>query len=272
MNMISYTGLRQRDSYNEILNYIQTGQPKIKFTNRYATVLFNTPQYSSLLELDGMNEQEEQIKRARVAQSVGETQLTQYFNLAGAQHTPHPFGPAAQSVAGSAYSDPGAFTPPGHSPIPSSHGAPNENPSDYASVYGSDLDEFIDEQENNIQHQQAQSSSIAQSSLDVQPMVPSYLLPTPPPITRWYSGPIAMPAYDNPPANSHPSSETPTHLLPSSGYNPKPKVKGWNANPRIDTSTPTPIETSTPIEEEKPLLSAIPTSVKYSPKTGAIID
>ena len=52
-----------------------------------------------------MNEQEEQLKRARVAQSVGETQLTQYFNLANTQHTPH------QSVAGSVFSAPGAYTP-----------------------------------------------------------------------------------------------------------------------------------------------------------------
>ena len=59
--MINYTGLRKRDSYNEIINYIQTGQPKIKYPNRTATFLLNTPQYSSLLELDGMNEQEHEL-------------------------------------------------------------------------------------------------------------------------------------------------------------------------------------------------------------------
>ena len=57
--MINYTGLRKRDSYNEIINYIQTGQQQIKYPNRDAIFLLNTPQDSSLLELDGMNEQEE---------------------------------------------------------------------------------------------------------------------------------------------------------------------------------------------------------------------
>ena len=59
--MINYTGLRKRDSYNEIINYIQTDQPTVKYPNRKASCLLNTPQYSSLLELDGMDDQEEAL-------------------------------------------------------------------------------------------------------------------------------------------------------------------------------------------------------------------
>ena len=76
--MINYTGLRKRDSYNEIINYLQTDQPKIKYPNRNATFLLNTSQHSSLLELDGLNEQEEQLKKASIIQAAGATQLTQY--------------------------------------------------------------------------------------------------------------------------------------------------------------------------------------------------
>ena len=148
--MTNYTGLRKRDSYNEIINYLQTDQPKIKYPNRNASFLFNTPQYSSLLELDGLNEQDEQIKKAQVAHAIGTTPLTQYFNLADIQNGPssehslHPLGPSAQSVAPSGHSDPGAFSIPGSTPHSSSHGAPHENPSDYASVYGSDVNDHID--------------------------------------------------------------------------------------------------------------------------------
>ena len=35
--MLNYTGLRKRDSYNEIISYLQTDQPKIKYPNINAT-------------------------------------------------------------------------------------------------------------------------------------------------------------------------------------------------------------------------------------------
>ena len=77
--MINYTGLRKRDSYNEIINHIQTDQPTVKYPNRKASFLLNTPQYSSLLELDGMDEQEEALKKARIIEAVGATQLQQHL-------------------------------------------------------------------------------------------------------------------------------------------------------------------------------------------------
>ena len=57
--MINLKGLRKRESYNEIVHYIQHGQPKLKYPNRNATFSLNTHEYSSLLELDGLNEREE---------------------------------------------------------------------------------------------------------------------------------------------------------------------------------------------------------------------
>ena len=134
-----------------------------------------------------MNEQEEQLKKAKIIQAVGPTQLTQYFNLADASNSPHHLSSqsaaqseagsihsssheaaaqsAAQSAAGSIYSDPGAFSIPGSS----SHGAPNTNPSEYGSAFGSDLNDYLDTHNINIQQQQAQMPSIAHAALDIQP-------------------------------------------------------------------------------------------------------
>ena len=39
----------------------------------------NTPQYSSLMELDDLDDQEEQIQKAKVFQSLAPTQLTQHI-------------------------------------------------------------------------------------------------------------------------------------------------------------------------------------------------
>ena len=68
--MLNFAGLRKRDSYNEIVNYIETDQTKMKYPNRSATFLLNTPQYSSLLENDGLDEQEEQIKKSKIKSTL----------------------------------------------------------------------------------------------------------------------------------------------------------------------------------------------------------
>ena len=68
--------MRKKD---EILNYIQTDQPTVKYLNRNATFLMNTPQYSSLFELDGLDEQEETLKKTRIVEAVGATQLQHHL-------------------------------------------------------------------------------------------------------------------------------------------------------------------------------------------------
>ena len=77
--MLNFEGWRKRESYNEIVHYIQAEQPKLKYPNRRASFLLNTHQFSSLLEQDGMDEQEEEIKKAQVVQSLGPTLLTQHI-------------------------------------------------------------------------------------------------------------------------------------------------------------------------------------------------
>ena len=77
--MINLKGLRKRESYNEIVHYIQHEQPKLKYPNRNGSFLMNTHQYSSLLELDGLDDQDEEIKKAQVIQSIGATRLTQHI-------------------------------------------------------------------------------------------------------------------------------------------------------------------------------------------------
>jgi len=104
--MLNFEGLRKRQSYNEIVHYIQAEQPKLKYPNRRASFLVNSPQYSSLLELDGMDEQEEEIKKAHVVQSLGPTLLAQHVEKASVgsgpgesvfnmgKHGPEPAPPA----------------------------------------------------------------------------------------------------------------------------------------------------------------------------------
>ena len=64
--MLNFSGLRKKASYDEILNYIQTDKTKAKYPNRAATFLIKTQQYLSLLENSGLDEQEEEIKKAKI--------------------------------------------------------------------------------------------------------------------------------------------------------------------------------------------------------------
>ena len=68
--MLNFAGLRKRDSYDEIVNYIETDQTKMNYPNRSATFFLNTPQYSSLLENDGLDEHEEQIKKSKIKSTL----------------------------------------------------------------------------------------------------------------------------------------------------------------------------------------------------------
>ena len=65
--MVHLSGLRKRASYDELINYINTDKTKLRYPNRKATFLANSPQLSSLLELDDMDEQDKEIKKAKVA-------------------------------------------------------------------------------------------------------------------------------------------------------------------------------------------------------------
>ena len=47
---LNYEGLRKRESYDEIIDYIQNKQEKIKFPDRVAMQLRNSPELSNLLD------------------------------------------------------------------------------------------------------------------------------------------------------------------------------------------------------------------------------
>ena len=86
--MLKYTGLKKRDSYDEVVNFIQHDITKFKYPNRDATGLLNSQQYSSLLGLDGLEEQEEHTMKAQIAHALGATRLTQHLATPPAAPTP----------------------------------------------------------------------------------------------------------------------------------------------------------------------------------------
>ena len=50
---INYDGLRKRESYESLINYLQNDQDKIKYPDRKATRVKNDPTLSTLLDGKG---------------------------------------------------------------------------------------------------------------------------------------------------------------------------------------------------------------------------
>ena len=65
MYAINYDGLRKRDTYNELIDYIQFGQEKITYPDRFAKRVRESPQISNLLDGEGLGkgDLEEQEKK-----------------------------------------------------------------------------------------------------------------------------------------------------------------------------------------------------------------
>ena len=63
--IVNKAGLRKRESYDEIVNYIQTDKTKIKYPDRKSTFLMRTNQFLSLLGTGGLDEQEQNIEKNR---------------------------------------------------------------------------------------------------------------------------------------------------------------------------------------------------------------
>ena len=55
MFALNYDGLKKRDTYDEIIDYLQNKQEKIKYPDRLAKQVRNTPQLSNLLDGEGDN-------------------------------------------------------------------------------------------------------------------------------------------------------------------------------------------------------------------------
>jgi hypothetical protein len=68
---INYQGLRQRQTYDELVDYLLDKQPKIIYPDRRAKFIRNSPQLSNLLDGDGMGAiywEEQQINRMKQEQ------------------------------------------------------------------------------------------------------------------------------------------------------------------------------------------------------------
>ena len=98
--MINLKGLRNRESDNEIVHYIQHEQPKLNYPNINASFPMNTHQYSSLLELDSLSDQDETIKQTQVVQSVGATRLTHHIVNTRSTGSGGPEASASASASG----------------------------------------------------------------------------------------------------------------------------------------------------------------------------
>ena len=66
--IVNKVGLRKRESYDEIVNYIQSDKTKIKYPDRKATFLMRTNQFLSLLDTDSLENQEQNIEKQKVAE------------------------------------------------------------------------------------------------------------------------------------------------------------------------------------------------------------
>ena len=52
---INYNGLKQRKTYDELVDYLESGQEKIKYPDRFAKFLRESPEISNLLDGEGID-------------------------------------------------------------------------------------------------------------------------------------------------------------------------------------------------------------------------
>ena len=68
---LNYEGMKRRETYDEVVDYIQNKQEQIKYPNRLAKQIRNSPQLSNLLDgdgygLEGMEKQNDRETRTKV--------------------------------------------------------------------------------------------------------------------------------------------------------------------------------------------------------------
>ena len=75
MYSINYVGLKKKETYDELIDYVMNEQEKIKYPDRRAIFLRNSPQLSNLLDGDGegLLEMEEQQKKQVQEEIKGHT-------------------------------------------------------------------------------------------------------------------------------------------------------------------------------------------------------
>ena len=104
MYAINYDGLRKRDTYNELIDYIQFGQEKITYPDRFAKRIRESPQISNLLDGEGLgkgdmeeqqlNHMKEILKEFAVREAGGTAQFAR-----AAEPPPPPPPPPPPSFA-----------------------------------------------------------------------------------------------------------------------------------------------------------------------------
>jgi len=76
---LNYEGLKKRETYDEIVEYIQNKQEKIKYPDRTAKQLRNSPKISNLLDGDGDGYlQTEQAEKTKMMQAAVATELKKF--------------------------------------------------------------------------------------------------------------------------------------------------------------------------------------------------
>ena len=113
MYAINYDGLRKRDTYNELIDYIQFGQEKITYPDRFAKRIRESPQISNLLDGEGLgkgdmeeqqlNHMKEILKEFAVREAGGTAQF------ARAADPPRPPGPPPPPPGFASHRGPASF-------------------------------------------------------------------------------------------------------------------------------------------------------------------
>ena len=78
MYAINYDGLRKRDTYNELIDYLQFGQEKIIYPDRFAKRVRESPQISNLLDGEGLGKGDlEEQEKKRIKEVLKEVAVIQ---------------------------------------------------------------------------------------------------------------------------------------------------------------------------------------------------
>ena len=147
MYAINYDGLRKRDTYNELIDYIQFGQEKITYPDRFAKRIRESPQISNLLDGEGLgkgdmeeqqlNHMKEILKEFAVREAGGTAQFAR-----AAEPPPPPPPPPPPGFASHTRAFFGGHRGPGAAPASFNIGTPragSSNSNHPAPHYDDDL-------------------------------------------------------------------------------------------------------------------------------------
>ena len=160
---VSYQGLRKKESYDEIVDYLENKQEQIKYPNRLATQIRNSPQLSNLLDGAGEGDVEiakQQINKIKheqaehaVQQVASSSGGTAQILRAAASQTDKPL----LSVSGTQYDK----------PVMTSFGTQSDGP--HTQIFDMAIDEKVSDLSNKIEAESVKQSEIKKKSLEIYP-------------------------------------------------------------------------------------------------------